>query len=244
MNLEHRCSTCTSAKLKFGGAGASRTAAEFGRAFPGIRVIEATGADRTMPIENGKFLVVSTPGAEPRVTGGYAAVVLLDANRALNRDSLRATEDAVRQWSNAIALGDSSSNNVLVGVSGALATKFSLWAQSEIAAHELSSRLELRFPPAIRLASIGSDKELIQQVVSDLSEIDGVEILGPMPIVERGVEIEWRVLIKYEYAQGSALAETLKAVSLKLSSGQQRFSVKSGRPMRPIRIKMDDVEVL
>jgi primosomal protein N' (replication factor Y) len=230
--------------LKLGSAGASRTAAEFGRAFPGIRVIEATGEDKQSLIDKGKFLVVATPGAEPRVAGGYSAVVLLDAHRALNRDSLRATEDAVRQWSNAIALGSSSSRNVLVGVPGALATKFSLWSQSDIAAHELASRVELRFPPAIRLASIGANKELIQEVVTNLAQLGGLEILGPLPFSEQGVEKEWRVLIKYEFSEGPKLAEALKALSLKLSAGNQRFSARSGRALRPIRIKMDDVEVI
>jgi primosomal protein N' (replication factor Y) len=193
-------------------------------------------------IDSGKLIVVATPGAEPRVSGGYAAVVLLDANRALNRDSLRATEDAVRQWSNAIALGGRSSRNVLVGVPGALATKFSLWSQADIAAQELASRIELRFPPAIRLASVGANKELIQEVAVEIGA--GFEVLGPIPVIDNNVDKEWRVLIKYEYSDGQKLAETLKAISLKLSSGNQRFSSRSGRSVRPIRIKMDDVEVI
>lgn len=244
VNLDHKCKSCSATKLKLGSAGASRTVAEFGRAFPGVRVIEATGEDRLTTLANGKFVVVATPGAEPRVVGGYSAVVLLDAHRALNRDTLRATEDALRQWSNAIALGGTSSKNVLVGVSGTLATKFSLWAQSELAAKELASRVELRFPPAIRLASIGADKDLIQEVAASLAELGGLDVLGPMPIQEHGIEREWRVLIKYDYSKGIRLAEQLKATSLKLSSGNQRFSSRSGRSVRPIRIKMDDVEVI
>ena len=243
-NLDHKCKSCSSTKLKLGAAGASRTVAEFGRAFPGVRVIEATGFDRQTTLENGKFVVVATPGAEPRVSGGYSAVVLLDAHRALNRDTLRASEDALRQWSNAIALGGASSRNVLVGVSGMLATKFSLWAQAELAEQELASRLELRFPPAIRLASIGASKDLIQEVATSLAQLGGLDILGPMPITEHGVEREWRVLVKYDYSEGPRLAEQLKATSLKLSSGNQRFSSRSGRAVRPIRIKMDDVEVI
>jgi hypothetical protein len=65
-----------------------------------------------------------------------------------------------------------------------------------------------------------------------------------MPVVERGANSEWRILIKYEYADGAKLAELFKALSLKLSAGQQRVSAKSGRAIQPIRIKMDDVEVI
>lgn len=244
VNLDYKCPSCLSTKLKQGSAGATRTAAEFGRAFPGTKVFEFTGEERSSSIKPGNFIVVATPGAEPRVEGGYAAVIILDANRALNQDSLRSTEDAVRQWANAIALAGVNARSVIVGVTGVLASKFALWAQAEIAAHEYSTRAELRFPPAIRLASVGTSKELIQVVVAELGTESGFEILGPMPITQNGIQSEWRVLVKYEYSDGSRLAELLRSVSLKLSAGQQRFSARSGRAMRPIRIKMDDVEVI
>ncbi len=244
VNMDFRCDACSGTKLKQGSAGATRTIAEFGRAFPGVKLIEATAELRSQTLKAGKFLVVATPGAEPRVVGGYSAVVILDANRALNRDSLRATEDAVRTWSNAIALGSAASRSVLVGVAGGLANWFSLWSQAEIAQREFATRAELRFPPAIRLASIGTTRELIQEVQAELAQRPNLEVLGPMPVTERGVNSEWRTLIKYEYSDGAKLAELLKALSLKLSAGQQRISAKSGRSMRPIRIKMDDVEVI
>jgi primosomal protein N' (replication factor Y) len=244
INMDFRCQACAGTKLKQGSAGSTRTIAEFGRAFTGVQLIEATGENRTQTLKNGKFLVVATPGAEPRVDGGYSAVVILDANRALNRDSLRSTEDAIRIWSNAIALGSSDSRSVLVGVAGALANKFSLWSQAEISQREFATRSELRFPPAIRLASVGSTKELIQEVETELAKQPNMELLGPMPVANRGMNSEWRILIKYDFADGAKLAELLKALSLKLSAGQQRVSAKSGRAMRPIRIKMDDVEVI
>lgn len=243
VNLDYRCATCGNSKLRYAGAGSTRTVAEFGKAFPSTRIIEATGDDRIIKLEKGNFIVVATPGAEPRVEGGYAAVIILDANRAINRDSLKATEVAVRQWSNAIAFGAKNSTNVLVGVAGTLATKFSLWSQREIASIELMSRAELRFPPAIRLASVSSSKDLIHQITSNLTN-SHFEVLGPIPIDIRGVTTEWRSLIKYEYSKGTQLAQELKSLALKLSSGQSRTNAKSGRSMRPITIKMDDVEVI
>jgi primosomal protein N' (replication factor Y) len=244
VNMDFRCNTCSATKLKQGSAGATRTLAEFGRAFAGVKLIEATGESKSQTLKPGKFLVVATPGAEPRVAGGYSAIIILDANRALNRDSLRSTEDAVRNWSNAIALGGANSRSVVVGVAGQLAKMFSLWSQVEIAYREYANRAELRFPPAIRLASIGSTKALIQEVQNELAQELNLEVLGPMPVENRGVNSEWRILIKYEYGDGAKLAELLKSISLKLSAGQQRLSAKSGRAMRPIRIKMDDVEVI
>lgn len=244
VNLDHKCSHCGSQKLKHGVAGVTRTVAEFGKAFPGVQIVEATGDLKSQVLKRSKVLVVSTPGSEPRVESGYSAVVILDAKRSLNRDTLRATEDAVRQWSNAIALANPQARSVLVGVTGVLANKFSLWAQREISKHELNTRIELKFPPSIRLATVGAAPNLLEEVVQSLRDVPRIELLGPVPIIEKGLESEWRVLIKYEYSEGLDLAQALQAISMKLSAGQQRFNSKSGRAMRPIRIKMDDVEVI
>lgn len=243
-NLDYQCAQCGSSKLKQGSAGSSRTVAEFGRAFPGIQVIESTGDEPLLQISKEKALVIATPGAEPYATQGYAAVIILDANRALSRDTLRATEDAVRSWANAIALMSATGQAVLVGVSGTLAKKFSLWAINEISTHELAARVELRYPPAVRMASIGAERKLMESISSELSTISGVEVLGPVSIMDKGTETEVRLLLKYEYSQGAELAAQLKTQVLKFSAGQQRFSARSGRAMRPIRVKMDDVEVI
>ena len=49
-------------------------------------------------------LVVATPGAEPRVPGGYGAALLLDTWALLGRQDLRAAEDALWRWMSAAAL--------------------------------------------------------------------------------------------------------------------------------------------
>lgn len=242
-NLDFKCQSCGSASLRQGRAGSSRTVAEFGKAFPGAKIIEATGDEKVLKAPENS-LVIATPGAEPTVRSGYTAVVILDANIALSKDSLRATEDAVRSWANAIALLNSSGRAVVVGLSGMLATKFSLWSMAEIANHELANRAELRFPPSIRLASIGTSAEIMQEVLPAFETIKGIEVLGPIAVKDRGAEVESRVLLKFDYSSGPALADALKALSLKLSAGHQRMNIKSGRAMRPIRVKMDDQEVI
>lgn len=243
-NLNYSCQTCGSATLKQGRPGSTRTASEFGKSFPGVQIIESNYESKIEKVSKPRTLVISTPGAEPFAENGYSAVIILDAKSALGKDSLKATEDAVRQWSNAIALMAADGSAVLVGVAGTLGTKFSLWSQAEISTHELETRKELRFPPAVRLASIGAEKETMTKVVEQLSRMQNVELLGPISIIDRGIEVEQRVLIKYDYSSGQLLAETLKSEVLKLSAGQQRFNPRSGRAMRPIRVKMDDSEVI
>jgi primosomal protein N' (replication factor Y) len=184
--------------------------------------------------------VVSTPGAEPRVEGGYGAVVLLDCIELLSRDNLRASEDAIRIWSNAIALMKSGGLAVAVGLQGFLGQKFALWSQAEIAHHEYLSRAELRFPPFIRMASLSGERDLLDKVLASLPA--ETEILGPMPIATKDAAADdWRALIRYDYAQGATLAATLKAQVLLATAGARRVSAKSGRSQRPIQIKMDTV---
>jgi primosomal protein N' (replication factor Y) len=243
-NLDYSCQTCGSATLKQGKPGSGRTASEFGKSFPGVQIIESNYESKVEKVSKPKTLVISTPGAEPFAENGYSAVIILDAKSALAKDSLKATEEAVRQWSNAIALMGAEGRAVLVGVAGTLGTKFSLWSQAEISAHELATRNELRFPPAVRLASIGAEKDTMTKVVERLNQMQNLELLGPISIIDKGIEVEQRVLIKYEYSSGQLLAETLKSEVLKLSAGQQRFNPRSGRAMRPIRVKMDDSEVI
>ena len=239
-NLGFKCVSCGNRNLKQGRAGATRTSAEFGKAFPGAKIIESNGDNRLEVIAAGKQIVVSTPGAEPRVAGGYGAVVLLDCNELLARDNLRASEDAVRVWSNAIALMKAGGLAVAVGLQGFLGQKFALWSQAEIAKHEYLSRAELRFPPFIRMAALTGERDLLNKVLAALPA--DIEVLGPMPISGKNAAVDdWRALIRYEYSQGSALAATLKAQVLLATAGSKRVSAKSGRAQRPIQIKMDTV---
>jgi primosomal protein N' (replication factor Y) len=239
-NLGFSCNLCGDRGLKQGRAGATRTSAEFGKAFPGTKIIESNGDNRLESVPAGKKIVVSTPGAEPRVEGGYGAVVLLDCNELLSRDNLRASEDAVRVWSNAIALMKPGGLSVAVGLQGFIGQKFALWSQAELAQHEYLSRAELRFPPFIRMASLSGERELLIKVLGSLP--DEIEVLGPMPVTSKGAsEADWRALIRYEYSQGANLAATLKAQVLLATAGSKRVSAKSGRAQRPIQIKMDTV---
>jgi primosomal protein N' (replication factor Y) len=239
-NLGFSCPACGDRSLKQGRAGATRTSAEFGKAFPGTKIIESNGDNRLEVVPAGKKIVVSTPGAEPRVEGGYGAVVLLDCNELLSRDNLRASEDAIRIWSNAIALMKSGGLAVAVGLQGFIGQKFALWSQAELAQREYLSRAELRFPPFIRMASLSGERELLNKVLESLPE--DIEVLGPMPVTTKNAAADdWRALIRYEYSQGVSLAAKLKAQVLLATAGSKRVSAKSGRAQRPIQIKMDTV---
>ena len=235
--------TCGSSEFSLGRAGSTRTAAELGKAFPNARVIESTGDNRLITIDAGKSLVVATAGAEPYVEGGYFAVVLLDAKVLLGKQNLRALEESVRVWSNAVAKARSSASCALVGVSGELSKLYSLWNHAKIAAAELSSRQELMLPPAVRLGSITAELEMVTRISSSLSEISSIVRIGPAPVAVTSGQEQWRLIFKYPYSDIQAIAKLLKLEVSKVSAGKIRVT-SSGRNARAITLKMNDAEVV
>ncbi|MDO8337146.1 MAG: primosomal protein N', partial [Microcella sp.] len=102
--IDWACSTCESTRWRTVGRGSARTADELGRAFPGARIVVSDGDTPVQSIAAGRTVVVATRGAEPVAEGGYRAVLLLDGERMLARESLRVVEDCVRWWCTAAAL--------------------------------------------------------------------------------------------------------------------------------------------
>ena len=235
--------TCGSLEVSKGRAGASRTAAELGRAFPSSKVIESTGDNKILKVTPGKNLVIATAGAEPFVDSGYRAVVLLDAQTLLSRQNLRATEDAVRLWSNAVSKMAMDGEAVLVGVAGALAQKFCLWQQIEISADELASRRELMLPPALRLGSIAGTQELLVELAQGLTSYKNVQVLGPAPYSRGGSSGEWRLIIKYSYSDTVEVAKHLRGEAIRLSRGKSVLA-SSGRAVRALKVRMSDGDVV
>jgi primosomal protein N' (replication factor Y) len=241
-NLDYKCVSCGDTKIRQGFGGSTRTVSEFGKAFPGVAIVESTGDKPTLEISPGKKIVIATPGAEPTVMGGYASVVILDANQVLLKDSLRATEEGVRVWSNAIAKMATNGRAVIAGLPQQLGQRFALWQQVEIARHELENRRELEFPPHIRLASIEGPIESITKI-SDAIKIEGAQVLGPISLRGSNGEQNQRFVVKYPYGLGGEVASAIKSAILSLAAGATKTS-ETGRVSRAIRVRMDDPEVI
>jgi primosomal protein N' (replication factor Y) len=241
-NLDYRCGDCGTQRLRQGFGGSTRTVSEFGKAFAGVQVLESTGDNPVLEISSGKKIVIATPGAEPNVAGGYEAVIILDAQTALSKDSLRASEDAVRSWSNAIAKMKPGGRAVLAGAPQQLGQRFALWQQREIARDELDNRRELEFPPHLRLASIEGPLEVITNISSDI-KLPNVQVLGPIQVRGNQGEQNMRFVLKYAYSAGADLSEAIRAAQLKLTSGLTKTS-STGRISRAVRVRMDDPEVI
>ncbi|UQF82289.1 primosomal protein N' [Rothia mucilaginosa] len=152
-----RCSECGFTHWRYSAAGATRTAEELGRAFPNVPVISSAGDHVRASVGPEPALVVATPGAEPVAFGGYAAALLLDADKMLRFDSLRAPEAALRRWLNAAALvRPAALEGTVVTTASPSPVEQSLvrWDPAWFARQELEERAQTGLPPAVRTAAV------------------------------------------------------------------------------------------
>jgi hypothetical protein len=96
------------------------------------------------------------------------------------------------------------------------------------------------------MASVIGSEQLVLQLAQQLSGDERYVALGPLPVQGHKQKIadEWRLLVKYPYAATLELATTLKAFQLEASISSKAINARSGRAMRPVRVRMDEVEVI
>lgn len=232
------CPHCDSTRWRPVGTGSQRTAEELGRAFPGARVIVSDGDHRHLHVPGGRTLVIATRGAEPIVAGGYRAVLLLDGERMLARESLRVVEDCVRWWSNAAALAAPDAPVLLVGVGGTVATAMATGAPERIAADELSDRRALRFPPAVRVAVVTGTTAEVSSALAEVPAVTGIDILGPVQRADGSV----RAIVRFDYSHGQELATRLRAALIAAATRRPARADRTPRRTSTLRIRFDDSE--
>ncbi|MDQ0664197.1 primosomal protein N' (replication factor Y) [Arthrobacter ulcerisalmonis] len=243
------CSHCGGRRLRKGATGVLRTAEELGRAFPGKTVITSSGDQVKATVGAGKALVVATVGAEPVADGGYAAALLLDGDSLLRRETLRAGEDTVRRWFNAAALVRPAPDGGLVVVTAtdtAATGALLRWDPAGYAGRELSLRVELQLPPAVRIASVTGPRAAVEHytgaVEADLAGAGiTVRTAGPAPLLltaqpsgRRSAE-DVRTLLFFPYGQATAVVRVLRAT---------RAAVAAKRTTEPVQLRLDGVDVI
>ena len=261
------CLHCEATTLRVVTLGTGRTAEELGRAFPGARVIIADGDHTVQNIGAEPALVIATRGAEPTPSGGYHAILLLDGERMLARESLRVGEDCLRWWANAAALAAPGASVMLAGVGGALASALNSWHPEGFAASELHDRRQLRFPPAVRVASVTGTSADVEAALSDLRAlanltpsvdpavlpdlaaapvpavvlpITGLDVLGPVTTEPPLV----RAVVRFSYSSGGRVAHSLKASVVRNAARRRRPTSGSFQPTPTLKVRFDDPELL
>ncbi|HSP52446.1 MAG TPA: primosomal protein N' [Cryobacterium sp.] len=234
------CTHCDGRALRVVTLGTGRTAEELGRAFPGALIIVADGDHPLQHLGDAPALVIATRGAEPIPAGGYRAILLLDGERMLARESLRVGEDCLRWWSNAAALAAPGAAVILVGVGGLVARALNSWQPEMLAASELADRRQLRFPPAVRAASVTGTDTDVAAALLDLTGMDGVDVLGPVTTEDSLV----RAIVRLPYGSGDEVARALKAAIVRNAARRRRPKGAAFRPAPTLKVRFDDPELL
>ncbi|MHA7282776.1 primosomal protein N' family DNA-binding protein [Arthrobacter sp. TMS2-4] len=179
------CPECGGTRMRATVTGATRTAEELGRAFPGVPVVSSAGEHIVDDVRDAPAVVVATPGAEPVAAAGYAAVILLDGNAMLSRESLRAEEDALRRWFSAAILARPSTAGgtvVITGDDDVAVGHLVRWDPAGAAARELAERHELGLPPAVRYAVLTGTREALTHFLEGFDTGGTMRVVGPAPV--------------------------------------------------------------
>ncbi|MEY2635439.1 MAG: hypothetical protein RIS75_1379, partial [Actinomycetota bacterium] len=210
------CPWCQGTSIRSAVIGAARTAEEIGRAFPDIP-IRTSGKDNILDVvDDVPSLVISTPGAEPRVKSGfYAAAAILDAELSLHRVDLRTEEESLRRWQHVVSLVKPVDGRVAVVGMDSDPTIQALIRHDPVgfAHHELSQRTAARMLPAWSVTEIICVQgEWLKQKSTAHFESE-VLVLGPVPIVPvQPGELLERVLVCSPRGLASHTARELRAI--------------------------------
>jgi primosomal protein N' (replication factor Y) len=164
----------------------------------------STGESPITSVDDSPALIVSTPGAEPIPSHGYAAILLLDARSQLDHPSLHAAEEAQMRWFTAAALARPGAHVVVTAESSAPAVQSLIrWDAAWFARHELAQRSEAGLPPATRMVALRGTPADIGEVASAISVPH--RLLGPND--------ENRAFLVVDREHGLSLSRELRAIT-------------------------------
>jgi primosomal protein N' (replication factor Y) len=194
---EWSCKWCKKSSANLLGRGNLRYAHEIGRAFPGFAVISSDATHAVHEIENQHSIVLSTAGMAPVVSGGYQAVVILEADHLFSQLDLRAQErarEAIMQ--SASLLSPNGKALVVIDHSHPIVAALSRWNLSPLLARELREREQTQLPPlvhAIVLEIAHSDTPtFLTGITSSIKEgrvPSSTRILGPTRMDEENSRV-------------------------------------------------------
>lgn len=226
-----RCGQCGSRRIRATVTGSRRTAQELAAAFPHTPVIHSSGDDRVDQIPaDAHSLVVATGGAEPVCEIGYAALVILDADRLAEFPRLRAQENALRIWFNALSLvrpGQSEGRCVIAGFASSIPVQaFIRLDPAGFARHELDDRRQAGFPPAVTYICAQGDAHGVEELIDHCVQDPAFELLGPAPTDDPDVvQAIWRTDRQHAARLVDAVRHAMIDRSASGSSGSLRVSV-------------------
>lgn len=195
------------------GRGSQRFAHEIGRAFPGFPVITSDASSPVESVTEERSIVLATSGMAPRVSSGYQAVVILDADSLFSQIDLRAQErarESIMHFSSLV----SSDGKVLVVVDSShpIVASIARWNLNAINNRELLEREQTQLPPlvsALTIEMVHGDCQTfitgIKKAVDDGRIPHATRILGPKKITDESS----RVILTVPHEDAQSLVDFL-----------------------------------
>ncbi|MCI7672071.1 MAG: primosomal protein N' [Schaalia hyovaginalis] len=227
-----RCPKCSGTRLRHTRVGSERTAEEIARAMPTASVLASSSTHAiTRRIPADPQVVIATAGAEPEASGGYAALVILDARAIAGRAELWAPEEAMRRWFNALALVRPGAPALVASsLETAMAQALIRFDPVDYAQRLLDERTALGYFPAKTLIAIdgpGPDVAAVAQAAQS-------EVIGTIPIGsddERAPRA--RALVRCDHADSAKVFANIWAV----------MQHRSSKRLPPLRLTVNPPEL-
>lgn len=202
------CPTCGGNRLRAVRVGSGRTAEELARAFPTVPLIRSdTDAGIVAAVSADPALVVATPGSEPWAPNGFAAVLLLDGDLMVRAPRLRAPEEALVRWAEALTRLRPGAPALLVATASDAAVQALVRADPiGFAEREFANRTEAALPPSVRMFALtGTQSEQVAGQVVEM--LPTVTALGPL---EHPDGSRW--LVRCSHAHAAQVAQVLDGI--------------------------------
>lgn len=166
-----KCRFCGRDKQYLAGRGIDRAAEEISRAFPGYPVVISAGDVIKSSVESKPALVLSTPGAQPIIPGGYAAVVILDAMRFFSHTDINGQERARELiFETASLIQERGRVLIVLDEVHPIVAAVARWNVAPLLKRELGEREELALPPKVASAVLVMEALTAPQIVSGLKK--------------------------------------------------------------------------
>jgi len=232
-----RCPECGDQRLRRPVAGVARTAEEFGKAFPGTTVIQASAEHRVAEVGSKSVLVLATPGAAPPAREGYSAAILVDAEQMLSRPDLRAGEESLRRWLAVTALVRPAEDGgtVVIVAEPSLREVQALVRLDPggFAAAELADRRAAGFPPAAKLVAVEGSPTALTEVLGALAPGAEVLVSGPFAVAGSDPQADARFTLRCELGLAADVLARLREV----------LSVRAAKKLEAVRVRVDPIVV-
>ena len=182
-----KCRWCKGDALIMLGRGGERHTEEIGRAFPNMPTYYSTADSQIVTLPNSPALVIATAGMEPRVDGGFAAVVILEGDSFFSYTDFRAQERA-REVFFIAAASVSRKGEVItvINSSNQITSALTQWSPKVLASRELFERRELNFPPYSRSIAMEVENSEATSIVAGFKKAlldkrlpKSTRVLGP-----------------------------------------------------------------